>query len=191
MKLLVDQINADPAPFAFQGDSAWWAAVIAKSRDLPLELAEPFRFEGEAHQMAENLFVEGNARGAIELECGRCLARYRHGLRESFRLVLEPAGGRSPLEPEANVALARDGLCLGEELESGWYRGHTLQLDAFFAEVVSLGLPVVPLCREECIGLCPQCGVDRNVENCECQETRSDSPFAALAALRGNAGRGR
>jgi uncharacterized protein len=183
MKLSVDQLTTDPAPFSFQGDAAWWSSTIAPARDLPSELLAPFRFEGVAYRMAESLLLEGRAEGALELECGRCLARYRHQLREAFRLVLEPGGDRL-LEPEAAEALARDGICLGEELEAGWYRGPELELSAFFGEVVALGLPVVALCREDCAGLCPQCGVDRNVGSCECQETRADSPFAALAALR-------
>jgi len=73
--------------------------------------------------MGEDLFVAGSIEGAIELECGRCLARYRHALRESFRLVREPAGDRVPSDPESALALSRDGISLRDEIESAWYRG--------------------------------------------------------------------
>jgi uncharacterized protein len=51
-------------------------------------------------------------------------------------------------------------------------------------EWISLALPVKPLCREDCAGLCPRCGADRNETACGCTETVRSSPFAALAALR-------
>ena len=183
MKIHVDRLTATPTAFDFEAGEGWWSGVLAEREGLPATLVEPFRVHLEAHCMGEDLYVEGVVEGALELECSRCLARYRHQLREEFRLVLEPGGDRL-LEPESAEALARDGVCLGEELEAGWYRGPELELSAFFGEVVALALPVVALCREDCAGLCPQCGVDRNVGSCECQETRADSPFAALAALR-------
>ena len=46
-----------------------------------------------------------------------------------------------------------------------------------------LALPMKPLCREECQGLCPQCGVNRNVEACQCSTRWDDPRLAALKAL--------
>ena len=50
--------------------------------------------------------------------------------------------------------------------------------------VICLALPVKPLCREECAGLCPRCGADRNAGACGCPEPEGDSPFAVLKSLR-------
>jgi uncharacterized protein len=184
MKLLVDRLTSTPAPFRFEADSGWWAAHMPREAGLPQELASPFRFELDAHRMGDDLYLEGRAEGALELECSRCLARYRHGLREPFRLVLEPAGARVPADPEGAQALARDGLCLGDDLEAGWYRGSEIHLGHFFLEVIALALPVKPLCREDCPGLCPRCGAGLGQGPCGCSEARPGSPFAALAALR-------
>ena len=140
--------------------------------------------------MFEALYLEGGIAGSLELECARCLTRYVHALREDFRLVLEPAGDRVPAEPEAAEALARDGLALADALESGCFRGPEIELGAYLREVVALGLPVKPLCKEDCRGLCPRCGADRNRESCGCEIKRPDSPFAALAALRGGRSEG-
>ena len=134
--------------------------------------------------MGEDLYLEGSVEGRLELECGRCLARYGHRLREPFRLVLEPAGSRRPADPEGAEALERDGVCLGEEIEVGWYRGTEIDLGAVLFEVVALALPVKPLCRDECAGLCSRCGVDLNLGPCGCPEIETGSPFAVLKALR-------
>ena len=79
-------------------------------------------------------------------------------------------------------------MCLADEIEAGWYRGSEIELDAYFAELVALAMPVQPLCREDCSGLCTRCGADRNAGECSCSENedelRPESPFAVLAALR-------
>ena len=188
MKLLVDHLTETPAAYDFEVGAAWWRSYARAGTGLPEEPAEPFRVRVRAWKQGEDVLLEGEMAGAFELECGRCLARYRQPLRESFRLVLEPAGTRVPGDPEAAEALARDGLCLRDELETGWYRGAEVQLDAVCLELITLALPVQPLCREDCAGLCPRCGVDRNTTACECEEVRLDSPFAALASLRGPRG---
>jgi uncharacterized protein len=184
MKILVDRLTATPTPFHWEAGPEWWAAEIPAQPGMPLAVREPFVVDCLAHCMAEDVFLEGCVAGAVELECGRCLARYRHGLREPFRLILEPAGTRSPADPEAAEALRRDGVCLGDEIEAGWFRGDEINLNSFFREVVSLALPVKPLCDEECAGLCPQCGIELGKMKCDCRETKSNSPFAVLAALR-------
>ncbi len=184
MKLLVDRLKDTPSVHHFEGTPEWWAELRAAIADLEGGMVEPLRVEMRAHRMGADLYLEGKLSGALELACGRCLARYRQPLRESFRLVLEPAGQRVPADPEGVEALARDGLCLGDELETGWFRGSEIDLGPFFRELVALALPVQPVCREDCRGLCPRCGVDRNSETCSCAEPRPTSPFAALGALR-------
>jgi uncharacterized protein len=184
MKILVDRLTVTPTEFSFAGNASWWTAVNPEQRELPQELLEPIVFRLEAHRMGEDVALEGRAEGVFELQCSRCLARYRHVLSEPFRLILEPAGDRSPADPEAAEALADDGVCLGDEIEAGWFRGNEIHLRAFLREVIALALPVKPLCDEDCAGLCPHCGIELGVERCGCREAKSDSPFAALAALR-------
>jgi uncharacterized protein len=184
MKILVERLEETPTDIAFEAGPAWWRAWMPTDRSLPREPSAPFEVAIRAHRMAEDLYLEGVLSGAVDVECSCCLACYRHALHETFRLVLEPAGSRVPADPEGAAALARDGLCLKEEIEAGWYRGSELDLGAFLHEIVSLELPVKPLCREDCAGLCPRCGADMNNDPCECAEVPADSPFAALAALR-------
>ncbi len=105
-------------------------------------------------------------------------------------MLLEPAGGRVPADPEGARVLGASGIWLGDDLEAGWFRGVEVDLGALFVEVVAVALPVKPLCREDCAGLCPQCGSDLAAGHCSCSEVRSNSPFAALAAIRDGLSRG-
>jgi uncharacterized protein len=184
MKIPVDRLTGSPARFRFQGGASWWQAGFSPHEQLPGELVGPVELSCEAHLMGEHVFLAGGIEGAMELECGRCLARYRHRLSEDFRLALEPAGNRVPADPEGAEALARDGICLGDELETGWFQGHEINLEAVFLELVSLAIPVKPLCREDCAGLCPQCGASLEGAGCSCPKTNLNSPFAVLAGIR-------
>lgn len=184
MKILVDRLSATPTSFRFEAGAGWWQQHMPSGRDLPAAPSQPLRVEGQGHTLGEDLYLEGTIEGEFEVECSRCLKRYRHALREPFRLVLEPAGTREPTDPEAAAALGRNGLCLGDEFETGWYRGGEIHLDAVCLEVISLALPVKPLCQEDCAGLCAQCGADLNQRDCGCEQVRPPSPFDVLASLR-------
>ncbi len=184
MRMLVERFEETAADFAFEADSAWWRNFVAASPNLPSELDEPLQIALRGYRMGADLLVDGRLEGDVLLECSRCLARYRHRLHEAFRLLLEPAESRLPADPEAARALERDGLCLGEDVETGWYRGPEIDLGPFFQEVAMTALPVKPLCREACKGLCPRCGEDRNQVACDCPEFQKPSPFAVLETLR-------
>ena len=190
MKIRVDRLTESPTSFSFEGDAAWWNAAFSTASGSVGDLAEPVALSCRAQRIGDDIRLEGGVDGVVELECGRCLARYRQRFSEEFRLVLEPAQNRVPADPEGAAALSRDGLCLGDELETGWFRGSEIHLGSIFVELVSLALPVKPLCREDCPGLCARCGANLAVANCDCEEIESDSPFAVLAGIRDDLVRG-
>jgi uncharacterized protein len=183
LKLHVDRITETPEGEHFAVSAGWWAQHCADDAELADAFATPLDVHVRAHRMGEDLYLDGEVEGEVELACARCATRYRQPVRESFRLVLEPAGARVPADPEGAESLDREGLYLSDELEHGWFRGSEIHLDRFVKELIALDLPVQPLCREDCRGLCPRCGVDRNQERCGCVEEVRHSPFAALGAL--------
>lgn len=184
MKILVDRVQQTPTEFEFGPDDPGWADARESVPELGGELAIVPTATLQAYKIGSELYLDGRIEGALDLECSRCLVRYRSPLREPFRLVLEPAGARVPSEPEAARELSRWGVCLADEFEMGWFHGPEIDLRSLLRESVALAVPVQPLCREDCRGLCPRCGVDRNLETCECEAERPTSPFAALEALR-------
>ena len=179
MKILLDRLSESPTHYRFDAEPAWWRQGQAILPELEQASPESFQFEVAAHRMGSDVYLEGTIRGELALGCSRCLARYCQPLRESFRLILEPAGERVPADPQAAAALARDGLCLVDELETGWFRGREIDLGAFFLEWITLAVPVQPLCREDCRGLCPRCGANLNQGACNCTEMAADTRLEA------------
>jgi DUF177 domain-containing protein len=193
----VDRLTVDPERHVVELSARWWADRDASTRSEFYDVEAPFRFEIEAVRVGDEIRFEGDLKGEVGLECSRCAKRYSHALRDSFRLVLTPVKDRRTSEPrragsgaddpEGERGLAENGLCLGEDLEAGAYRGPVLRLDDFFSEVIALAMPLQPLCRSDCPGICPHCGVDLAETQCDCVDEKIDSPFAVLAKLKGAA----
>ncbi len=188
MRINLDRISSELYAETFEVPASWWLDRTAGASEFDYEMSKPLRFELKSYRMGSRIYFEGTASAEIEAECSRCLARYCHALRDSFRLIAEKADGRTPPDPEGIECLATNGLCLTDEIETAWYQGSEIALDGFFGEVISGAMPIQPLCREDCAGLCPGCGAVRNTEPCQCKgesgEPEKVSPFAVLAKLR-------
>lgn len=63
--------------------------------------------------------------------------------------------------------------------------GDVLDLEPMVREVLVLDAPSSPLCRDDCAGLCPDCGIDRNTGTCSCNNTVVDPRWGALDQLKG------
>ena len=181
-RIQIERLTDRKERFDFEVPAAWWIARNEVEGDDAVVAEAPFRFGLEASWVSDDIVIEGDLEGEVGLECSRCGKRYPHALREPFRLVLEPLGGQAP-DPEGEKGLAENGVCLGEDLEVGSYRGAVVGLDDFFGEVIALAMPLQPLCDEDCPGLCAHCGASQD-SGCTCEDEKIESPFAALAGLK-------
>ncbi len=70
-----------------------------------------------------------------------------------------------------------------EDLDTSYYRDDQIDLNELLREQFYLALPMKPLCREDCRGLCPQCGTNLNTGTCTCATEWEDPRLAALKGL--------
>jgi uncharacterized protein len=123
----------------------------------------------------KDIRVVGGFEGKVELRCARCLEPVPTRVKEDFDLLYRPLrSGKQGEEISINEA----------ETEIGFYQGNGLELADVIKEQVLLSLPVKPLCKEDCSGLCPQCGQNLNQGSCDCTQARSDPRWSALEGLR-------
>src|SRR5438128_5802114 len=119
--------------------------------------------------------IQGKYTGALETDCDRCLALATFPLDVSFDLFYRP-----PLDN-----LETDEIKIDEgEAEIGFYEGLGLELADVIKEQILLALPMQRVCREECKGMCPVCGGNRNEVVCECREQPGNDRWKALKDLR-------
>src|SRR5215469_6251135 len=91
---------------------------------------------------------------------------------------------RTPLKTSGRAQLVEELSVTGAEAEIGYYEGDSLLLEDVLREQTLLAVPLKVLCREDCKGLCPTCGKNRNVELCACAATTGDPRWEALKDIR-------
>jgi uncharacterized protein len=118
--------------------------------------------------------VTGRFEATVSLACGRCLEPVVSHIAPVVDLQLLP----QPRERHGEVELGR------EDLEVDFYPGELLDVGGLLRSETDLALPMRPLCRPDCRGLCPVCGGNRNLTDCRCETRGKDPRFAPLEALR-------
>lgn len=107
--------------------------------------------------------------------CDRCSESVKVRIDQEFRTLFVPRD-RGP-------AGSGDLELLPDDLDLGFYDGAGIEVNDIFWEQVALTLPAKVLCREDCKGLCPRCGADRNRDDCGCPAEATGTPFDVLKTL--------
>ncbi len=154
----------------------------------------------------DTVFVRGPLKGWIEVACSRCLGPARVMLDESLVVTYLPKSRMPPEDAGDGAAPAGDapktkggkrgapaatadaavelGMELAEDdLDLYGYENEEVDLTPLFRDQMVLAVPFAPLCKEDCKGLCAQCGADRNHEPCDCKPP-VDPRWAALQNLK-------
>jgi uncharacterized metal-binding protein YceD (DUF177 family) len=125
-------------------------------------------------------FASGTFTGHLVVACSRCVGEVRLPIEEKLRVTFMPPG-EMPAEddePSEEGPEVRE-----EDLDVFPFDGEKLDLEPLFREQFILAIPFAPLCREDCKGLCPQCGTDLNTGTCACEKP-IDPRLAALKGLK-------
>jgi uncharacterized protein len=125
-------------------------------------------------EFVEDIRLRAHFDGRFEVLCARCIEPVEQPLAGDFDLIFRPGGVDN--QPGEH-AITED------ETEIGYYEESGLLLEDAVREQVLLALPGRTLCQEDCKGLCPQCGANRNVAPCHCAERPVDMRWNALAGL--------
>jgi len=147
------------------GDSA------LKGLDVVVPVKGTFRINRTGHQV----LVRGRVSGEVKLECARCLQNFTAQFDELVDIELRPAG---ELERTAHEHELVSG-----DLDIEFFRGDALDIGHLAGEQITLAIPMKPLCREDCSGICPGCGADRSQADCAC-EPDTDPRWTALKDLK-------
>lgn len=122
------------------------------------------------------LVVQGEVTTVLRTSCPRCLT-------EVSTVTPVPVDDEFTISESSITGRADDEAGMADPATAAlWQERHILNLTELARQSIVLETPMEPLCREDCKGLCPLCGVNRNEVDCQC-ESPKDSPFAALAGL--------
>ncbi len=116
--------------------------------------------------------VRGQVRASVPQVCGRCAEGFASRVTADVDLRFAPKPARV------------DGAELGrDDLDTDFYAADRIDLDRVIETETTLALSMKPLCDPDCRGLCPVCGVNRNLNPCACAERAPDPRLAALKTL--------
>lgn len=152
--LAVEGVETFPHPYA---DPSW------RLESLHLRL----------HREGDDVLVTGGLGARIPQICARCL--------ETFHVQVSPAvDARFVPAPSGRAEEHELGA---DDLDTDVYRSDAIDLASLVETETTLALPMKPLCRDGCRGLCPVCGVNRNATACSCPGKGADPRWAALQGL--------
>ena len=148
--------------------------VVPAPADLGLELigvpeGADLSLDLRLESVSEGVLVSGTVTGPIEGECGRCLRQ----INDSLTVTLQELYAYEHSTTEETT----------DEDEVGRMQGDLIDLEPALRDAVVLALPTNPLCRDDCPGLCPECGVPWDELPADHSHQQIDPRWAGLSQL--------
>jgi uncharacterized protein len=144
--------------------------------------SKPVRVEGSYEKTGDRLAVKARIFVSAVFNCDKCLTEVKRAFSTPVNVRF-----KNKADDGLNVGAsdAAQGAAADVSGDDGYfYEGKTVSLDGMIKEKFILSFPEYVVCRPGCKGLCPVCGCDLNVNQCNCQENQNDdgggNPFAAL-----------
>jgi len=143
--------------------------------DERVSLTQPATVSGKVRLAGNEVFVNGHVETRAKIECDRCLRPVETPVNADFSLEYI-SGSEYESSEVAELTEA--------EMSVSVFDGEALDVDEIVKEQVLLAVPTRMLCREDCKGICPECGTDRNTGDCSCATSDIDPRWAALKNLK-------
>jgi DUF177 domain-containing protein len=157
----LELVRAETEPLAFHETLALAADIGGEDVISPgtVELA------GVVEKAGSGFSLTATVRGECKLRCARCLKGFPFDFADDVYVRLLPLA-EAPQDEETRLH--------GPDLEVRYYEAAEVDLEELALEQQQLALPMKPLCRPDCAGLCPRCGADLNLGRCACPAQRDD-----------------
>lgn len=136
-----------------------------------LILDEGVHIDAKITRDGEIIFVDGAIKTVLKLTCRRCNGEFLYPVDTIFHCHEEPISHAST---EIELVLRK------EDMDIDHYSGDGVEINSIFREQLILSSPMYPLCKTDCLGLCPRCGQNLNIKKCECKIEEKESPFSIL-----------
>lgn len=126
-------------------------------------------FSGEIFKADKDVLLNGTIKYTFLAECARCLATFDRTVETDFKAVLVHELNENEDDESDEIQLKISEGCV--------------DLEEIIKQMIYLSMPMKSLCKKDCKGICPNCGVDLNVEECKCEDNLTDPRFDKLIDL--------
>lgn len=162
-------LPAQGREFSFDDQDVW--RELWQEFHYDIEIVTPLSATLSIVPQQDGYLIQGHLGGTVKTVCHRCLEEAEVVIDHDF----------DSFEAHEDVDLIEDEPTHLRNIDTGW----ELDVAGLLWEEFLLALPEKILCADSCLGLCPQCGKNRNLESCACSNPDSQSPLArALQGLK-------
>jgi uncharacterized protein len=170
MRVRLEQVREKP--FRWDDTEAVEAAEIGHP---DLQSVSPVRWRGEIRFVDPGFLLTASYQYQQTLSCQRCLEPLTEPVAQDLQLLFVP-GPSAGHDGEHELSAEDLGVVEVEE-------DAEVDLRPLLLEQIQLNVPMKPLCRAACKGICPQCGKDLNQGDCDCEKVEIDPRWEALKAF--------
>lgn len=170
MKVIIEQITEGVHPFHFEASSD-----ILELRTDDVRLPKPIVVDGTLSIAGGNLVVQAQIVTLAEYECSRCLETFSEELTGEMAILYE----KKAESRAAEKTLVDE----SDDVENLSLDAKEIDLTKRVEEALYVAVPMRPLCREDCLGLCPHCGIDLNKQRCACRSEVTDPRWQVLKKI--------
>ena len=138
-------------------------------KELGGKYRENLRVDIQVEKPGKFYLVRGQVITVLELQCSRCLEKFYYPINVGFHLNLVESGMQEEFTPDEDVI---------------FFDRDEVEIQPFMEQLVFSEIPFAPICGVECKGLCPQCGTNQNLSQCQCRHENTDPRWDKLKDLK-------
>ena len=158
-------------------DEAYVFELVEKSDHFEIDpkegiLKKDVCVQGSLSKVGREVFLKGNISTEMEMVCSRCLEPLSFKIHSKISSHYVPGQEAGNYESEVELQAS--------DIEMEYYSDDRIDLTQAVYDQMILSLPLVRLCKTDCQGICSQCGVNRNIKQCQCSDKDSVDPRLAV-----------
>lgn len=204
MKIYLHEISDQESEFDFSQDEKWVRDAVERVDEDDSRAARqkerPVQVHFSLRKVDDVVIVSGDVDTHLRLLCSRCAASFQYPCQMHFSGLYcrdpvmagvahlegkgKPAGQNKGFARHAHDHEVDKMMDQGTDLDITYLNEDVIDLSDVLTEQLQLQLPFQPLCKQECKGMCSNCGADLNVGRCACSKINATSPFSVLKDLK-------
>ena len=186
MRIFFHELSEEPKHLKFTQADAWVQQSVQEtweSTELPSSQESPeYKVEFDLHRSQDIIFLRGKlSQVGVELLCSRCATPFFKEINGQFSGMYSRSRDYAEKEGNVGVAYSEPTGNTEDDAEIELLDKDYLELADALKEQIYLKIPLQPLCKEDCKGLCPTCGQNQNTHPCQCHRIREGALAKALA----------
>lgn len=185
MKVYLNELSETAKELHFSEQDPWLVEAVKSTEESPLKRPH-YSVDFELRKVQDVVFLKSHLELELGLLCSRCANDFEHHLASSFQCMFTRNRGLDSSRKASSVGVAHSEPTgdTAEDLDIEFLEKDYIELADVLKEQIYLKIPFQPLCNEDCKGLCPVCGQNRNTHPCQCHRLRNTAMANALKNVR-------